>query len=306
MIINRFLLFILILTIGCVSNNHTDNNKKVYPINDSIENISEKTIDNKKQKNTQIDSNDISEKRGQIIKPSIVLPGVKNPDADTIFPDTIEIRNYRLIINQIDKDKFLKITSEQNIKRYPSSGLSKIIENYNEKAWRQNDSTIMIELNSGIIDTISNFYSDGLESSMYYYIDYLEEIKSHLLVGQYYESDNYVLVNDSTGEIEGGLLSSNVSIDSTRQRLISYAWDGFTYESGGFKIYDISKGQMDLIIDYHQNNPYKDGFFWSLSDVHYLSPNELIYIHQIYPTSSSSVKRKKFYARLMIEKTTSN
>lgn len=286
MIINRFLLFILTLTIGCVSNNYNDNNI---------------------QKPDKKDSNDIiSVKKDQIIKPTNILPGLKNPNADTIFPDTIEIKDYRLIINQIDKDEFLKYTSKQNLTRYPSSGLSKIVENYNDNAWRQNDSTIMIKLNSEIIDTISNYYSDGLGFSMYYYIDYIEEIKSHLLAGKYYEADNYVLVNDRTGEIENGLLSSNISIDSTRQRLISYAWDGFAFESGGFKIYDISKGQMDLIINYHQNNPYKDGFFWSLSDVHYLSPNELIYIHQIYPTSSSSIERKKFYARLMIEKTTSN
>jgi len=162
----------------------------------------------------------------------------------------------------------------------------------------------MIELESGIIDTVYNHYSVGLSFSMYYYLDYIDDIKSHLLAGQYYEADNYVLVNDSTGEFDESLLSSNMSIDSTRQRLISYAWDDFAYESGGFKIFDISKGQMDMIINYNQIDPYGSCFFWSLSDVYYLSPNELIYTHQLYLTKGH--RYKKFHTRMTIEKTTSN
>ncbi len=98
-----------------------------------------------------------------------------------------------MLIQSIPKDSFLNTVHGNNIKSYQAIESDRI-QKYNALAEKINDSTLLIRLKNGTCDTISN---DA--HSLCYYIDYAEEIQSHLVK---IFGDNYVSViaiNDSTG-----------------------------------------------------------------------------------------------------------
>ena len=279
-----FLFLTLTILAGCKSNVKSDK-----------ESINSDSDLNSQSKNTVFEAQDLR----------ISNSPIEEHKFDSLVGDTFNVEGYRFIVQPIEKEIYLNLVEKSGLKPYPSSSKSKIIENFNEKAWRINDSILIIKLTSGLIDTIADSYPrEGLGFSKFLYVDYLKELKSHLIAGKYYEASSYVLVSDSTGALNMETLSSNVAIDSTQQRLITYEWDGFAFHSGGFTVFDITQGKLDEIFSYRQKYPEKDGFLWSLSDVYYLSPNELIYVHQVYPIKNGRIE--KFYAKMAFEKSTSN
>ncbi len=86
---------------------------------------------------------------------------------------------------------------------------------------------------------------------------------------------------------------SQVAIDKNKERLIAYQWDGFTFESGGYKLFDIRQDRLVELFAYYPNNLYKYGYEWSLSDVYFLNKGEILCLYQFYQRGIS-IPRKCF------------
>ncbi|MFB6319085.1 hypothetical protein [Saccharicrinis sp. FJH54] len=224
---------------------------------------------------------------------------LKYPQADTAFSDTLVKSNYKLFIQPVSRDVYVE--KVKGLHYFPSSDSHKLTESFNESAKRLDDSTLVIMLRTGKADTIRNYYPkdiNDLEFRSYRYADYIPEIHSHLLTGSYYEASNYVLLNDSTGEMNNQSLFANIAFDPRKQRLITYAWDDFAYASGIFRIYDISEGSLKELMIYYPESDNKD-YFWSLSNVYFILHDELLFICQMY--NKKTRKRSRFYAKMIME-----
>jgi hypothetical protein len=256
----------------------------IFVLISSCRQESSKTVEtkelNKQKNNIQAESSKGNESTVISNPLEIKYKRVKN---DTILTDTLYNKDFLITVETVTKDSFINLLSENRSKLYENLP-SKYKETFNEYVKRVNDSTLLIALKTGEIDSLKDVKPGKgyLGFSLYKYVDYLKEIHSHLIYGHYYEAEGYFLINDSTGEKMEKILSNNLCVNEKENRLITFAYDGFAYNTGGLKIYDISTGEIVELVDCYQKNPQNDGYYWGISDVHWINENEIACRMELY------------------------
>jgi len=223
----------------------------------------------------------------------------KSARNDIFLIDTLCYEDYLITVETVTKDSFINLLSENKSKLYGNIP-SKHKETFNENVKRINDSTLLFTLKTGEIDSLIDAKPSKayLGFSLYNYIDYLKEIHSHLIYGHYYESEGYFLINDSTGEKVDKLLYNRLCVNEKENRLITFAYDGFAYSTGGLKIYDISAGEIVELVNCYQKNPKDDGYYWGIFDVHWINENEIACQMELLMLKG---KRKNHYLRTFVK-----
>ncbi|WP_289054120.1 cell division protein ZapB [Carboxylicivirga marina] len=205
---------------------------------------------------------------------------------DSLVSCVSKFKNDSLLfeIKRISPSKFHKISKTNKSIKYEDLHFRDILEKKDESAWRVNDSIFIVRLATESLDTIKNYTprKGELAFSVYKYHGFVEPLNSFLFAGSYCDYWDLFVINKATGKRTP--LDHHIVISQDQKTLLSYIWDGWTFYSGGFKLYDISDGNLNIdvehrIPEYHSE---KLGMYWSLSDVYIIDKDNLVFKIQFY------------------------
>jgi hypothetical protein len=136
-------------------------------------------------------------------------------------------------------------------------------------------------------------YSDDVNQVTYKYVGFLKDIEYYIIIAQYYETGEYLLVDYKTGIKNKIWGLPKLSPDKKRIVAASNAI-GYDIMPNGIQMWGIQKnGKLKLEWEYKQNQ-------WAPDNVEWAS-NNTIYVNKKIPDFlSSSKKEEQYYIRLLM------
>nr|WP_319397640.1 hypothetical protein [uncultured Carboxylicivirga sp.] len=300
----HYLLYIFIIILAIISSyglfNSYSLKKKLEQQYEIVEELSDKTSDLSTSLEESNDKLNTNNRQHYQMLDSIKKEQKINNLISSIHK--IDLDSFKLSINRISRSEFKNIAKTNKSIKYEELHFSDEPEIEDKNAWRLNDSTFVIKLQSSRLDTIKNDNSSDRHDSFssYKHKGFVKPINSFLFSAHYHESWNLMAKNRITGKQTA--LEHHVVISPDQKTMVTYAWDHWTFYSGGLKLYDITNGDLDLKLNYYPSNYNfeKLGFNWSFSNIYITNSNEFVFILQF---DLGKGKTLKTYAKLKVEKT---
>jgi hypothetical protein len=238
------------------------------------------------------------------VKP-VSVPRIKTSTIDTFANrvlnalDTIVLSNHILYIEQIDRRYYDSIALTNITEKYENYNDVNIKDYTDSTIFRLGKDTLVYKLKSCKYDTLINNPDGMMDYSCYKSWGYIKDINSFVIGNFGYEGYGLELINDEHNTKTDA--DDNFVISPDRTRLLTYKYDGWGYESGGFKLYDISDGELKREMYY---SPYeisfeKQGFGWALSDVYMIDKRTFIFKNSIIKYKFNIFR--ELYCRLSIK-----
>lgn len=259
---------IFVITIGC----------KSYV---SSEKLVDKTSNVDKLSNTFLVGDTKSIKKAENIGGKGEF-GISYCDSLRGLIDTINQDGKKMILMGLTEKEFDSIAHLNGSLKFENVQSFKSKEELDSNVFRINDSTLVYRLVGNNYDTLKDFNSSGLGVSEYIYCGFIEAINSYLFACHYYEDNGKLIINRKTGK--KNKLSHHIVISADSKYMITYAWDGWIYHSGGFDLYKIQNDELNLVISYYPPDYIfeKKGFYWSFSNLFIIDKSNYIFKHQYF------------------------
>ncbi len=189
--------------------------------------------------------------------------------------------NHQIYINSISEDEYKKAAQTERI-------------NLDISPIKKNNGKLVLNLTGNIKvvlrDSLSN--SDNTEQVTYNYLGHFKEVSLYVIIVQYYESVEYLLINDKTGVKtkiwgEPKLSSDNKHIVCSSNAI------GYDIMPNGIQMWLIEKDNLKLVWEYKQEQWGVDGIIW-------VKENCFYFIKYIPDFISKTKKEEKHYVKIIL------
>ncbi len=194
--------------------------------------------------------------------------------------DTIAINGHTIYVDSITELQY-KVYKNVNQIFYDSTAVRKV----------GNTLTLNVGQGEKLVLKDSLAQSDNVDQVTYTYVGFIKEIRFYIIMAQYYETGEYLLINSNTGEQTR--VWGVPKLSPNKKYIVCYS-DAIGYDvmPNGIQMWALSpNGKLDLAWEYNQLN-------WAPEDIVWVNDNSIYVTKRIPDFLSPTNKEEISYCRM--------
>jgi hypothetical protein len=204
-------------------------------------------------------------------------------NGEDVSDTALFLNEHKILISSISEDEYKKAAQGERL-------------NIDTTLIKKNKDELVLSIagNKKVIlrDSLAN--SDNTEQVTYNYIGHFKEAGLYVIKVQYYETGEYILINDKTGVKTKVWGEPKLSPDKKHIVCASNAV-GYDIMPNGIQMWLIQKGNLNLDWEYKQEQWGPDGIIWENENIFYFTKHIPDFI-------SKSKKEERHYAKILVKK----